>query len=166
MAAGNGWHPRTLGTTCPICEIPVDAEQFDDADIVSLAGVDVGQRLTLARFDLRPQYCAVLQYFAQFTDASAQDPAAVVTEELEWSLLANGTPVFPYIAFRTVLNPWGNGSFQVSIRLDEGSTIEFAVRRVAPRAGHVRGPQIGIVGGRILGRYWYNPAYGDGHRHA
>jgi len=58
--------------------------------------------------------------------------------------------------FDRIVNPWGYGSFQISIRLDESAAIEFVVRRVSNAT-----PNIKQAGGRIVGRYWYNAAYGD-----
>jgi hypothetical protein len=75
---------------------------------------------------------------------------------LQWLILVNKRPLYPYTNLDRIINPWGNGSFQVSIRLDENSTVEFRVRRLSDQA-----PEVEIVGGRILGRYWYNTSYGD-----
>ena len=61
-----------------------------------------------------------------------------------------------YIALDRILNPWGNGSFQIAIRLDDSAVLEFSVRRIDARP-----LAITAVGGRIVGRYWYNAAYGD-----
>jgi hypothetical protein len=58
--------------------------------------------------------------------------------------------------FDRIVNPWGYGSFQVSIRLDDSATIEFVARRVSNPASRIE-----QVGGRIVGRYWYNAIYGD-----
>ena len=110
----------------------------------------------LARFELPPQYCGVLEYFSQFTDEHAGNPAKIATPGLQWMILVNNRPLYPYLNLDRIVNPWGNGSFQVSIRLDESATIEFVVRRVNNAA-----PDIKQVGGRIVGRYWYNAAYGD-----
>jgi hypothetical protein len=172
----------------------------------------------------------VLEYFSQFTDLTARDPSQVETSGLEWLILSNRRPLYPYVRLDKVLNPWGFGSFQFSARLDESATIEFVVRRsftavplsttigtnitadlspqevtptpaskanirvgarllvdtgasqetvsvisVTPttftaifRNSHTAPvPVLGVgdaitqVGGRIMGRYWFNPAYGD-----
>jgi hypothetical protein len=110
----------------------------------------------LARFELPPQYCGVLEYFAQFTDAHANHPSLIHTPGLQWLILVNKRPLYPYTNLDLIVNPWGNGSFQVSIRLDENSTVEFRVRRLADEV-----PKVMKVGGRIVGRYWYNVGYGD-----
>ena len=47
----------------------------------------------------------------------------------------------------------------MSIRLDENATVEFVVRNLdysAPVATEIK-----RIGGRIVGRFWYNSAYGD-----
>jgi hypothetical protein len=110
----------------------------------------------LARFELPPQYCGVLEYFSQFTDEHADKPARIATPGLQWLLLANHRPLYPYLNLDRILNPWGYPSFQVSIRLDDSATVEFLVRRVNNAA-----PDVKEVGGRIGGRYWYNAIYGD-----
>ena len=112
--------------------------------------------VVLARFELPPQYCGVLEYFSQFTDEHAGNPAKIATPGLLWMILVNNRPLYPYLNFDRIVNPWGYGSFQISIRLDDSATIEFVVRRVSNAA-----PNITQVGGRIVGRYWYNAAYGD-----
>jgi len=149
---------------CAMCRIPLDSQYFDESRITEPPGA--GSEVVLARFQLPPQYCGVLEYFAQFTDAQARDQTQVETPGLEWSLLSNGRPLFPYLKFDRILNPWGNGCFQVYVRLDEGATVEFVVRGVTDvsAAGEeptVENPSPRRVGGRILGRYWYNAAYGD-----
>jgi hypothetical protein len=70
--------------------------------------------------------------------------------------LINKRPLYPYTNLDRIVNPWGNGSFPVALRLDENSTVEFLARRFSDNA-----PEVTTVGGRILGRYWYNAAYGD-----
>jgi hypothetical protein len=145
---------RTEAGLCSICGIPVDAGYFDDSKVADAP--DAGREVSLARFELPPQYCGVLQYFAQFTDAYAKDPSQVHTPGLQWLILVNKRPLYPYINLDRIVNPWGYGSFQVSIRLDENATIEFAARRVSNDASAIT-----KIGGRIVGRYWYNAIYGD-----
>ena len=152
---------------CNSCGIPFDSQYFDDSAVVDLdhpdhpghpAGrVEVGQEIVLARFDLPPQYCGVLQYFAQFTDKFGNDPSSIETPEIEWRLLVNNHSLFPYLNLRHIVNPWGYGSYPLNIRLDENASVELVVRRLE-RDGSVR------VGGRIMGRFWYNPCYGDVER--
>jgi hypothetical protein len=137
-----------------MCGIPLDSQYFDDSKVT--AAPEVGREVLLARFELPPQYCGVLEYFAQFTDAYGKDPSRIQTPGLQWLILVNKRPLYPYTNLDRIVNPWGNGSFQVSIRLDENSTVEFQVRRLSDKA-----PEVTTVGGRILGRYWYNATYGD-----
>ena len=140
--------------SCPMCGVPLDSEYFDESGVV--AAPAIGEQVILARFELPPQYCGVLEYFSQFTDEHAGDSAKIATPGLLWMLLVNNRPLYPYLNFDRIVNPWGYGSFQVSIRLDDSATVEFIVRRVNNAA-----PDITQVGGRIVGRYWYNAAYGD-----
>ena len=141
--------------SCPMCGIPLDSEYFDESGVV--AAPKVGEAIVVARFELPPQYCGVLEYFSQFTDEQAGNAAKIRTPGLVWMLLTNNRPLYPYLNFDRIVNPWGYGSFQVSIRLDDSTTVEFTVRRTNNDA-----PDIKEVGGRIVGRYWYNSAYGDG----
>jgi hypothetical protein len=145
---------RSPTRACPTCGIPLDSEYFDESKVVKAP--DVGETIILARFELPPQYCGVLEYFSQFTDDHANNPANVATPGLQWLLLTNHRPLYPYLNLDRIVNPWGYGSFQVSIRLDDSATLEFVVRRVNSAA-----PEITKVGGRIVGRYWYNAIYGD-----
>jgi hypothetical protein len=150
-------HHSAMGTHlgfCPMCGIPLDSEYFDESGVV--AAPDVGDAIVLARFELPPQYCGTLEYFSQFTDVHAGNPAKIATPGLLWTILVNHRPLYPYLNFDRIVNPWGYGSFQVSIRLDDSAAIEFVVQRVNNTP-----PKITEVGGRIVGRYWYNTAYGD-----
>ncbi|HEV7397411.1 MAG TPA: hypothetical protein VGN86_12940 [Pyrinomonadaceae bacterium] len=142
---------------CNTCGIPLDSQYFDDSS-VEHAPKDVGGEVVLARFDLPAQYCGVLQYFSQFTDAFGESASAIKTPEIEWKLLVNNHALFPYINLRHIVNPWGLGSYPLNIRLDENSSIEFVARRIDP------GGPINTVGGRIMGRFWYNACYGDVER--
>ena len=78
-------------------------------------------------------------------------------------LLVNNRPLFPYVKkLDYILNPWGYGSFPMAIRLDESTTVEMVVRGVKPKKKDAEEPEKGpTVGGRIMGRFWYNPAYGN-----
>jgi hypothetical protein len=122
-----------------------------------------GEEVVLAHFELPTQYCGVLQYFAQFTDAFGADFRQIATPTIEWRLLINNRVLFPYTNLRRIVNPWGYGSFSVNLRLDEDSTIEFVARGVVDDGRLTGTPAVGpitVVGGRILGRFWYNECYG------
>jgi hypothetical protein len=69
--------------------------------------------------------------------------------------LINGRPLSPYQSFRLILNPWGFGSFQTLIRLTDSAVLEFVARQT--RDSNV----VNKIGGRLVGRYWYNTEYGD-----
>ena len=43
---------------------------------------------------------------------------------------------------------------------DEDSAIELIARRVTA-IGSLPNPTINVIGGRIMGRFWYNASYGD-----
>ena len=143
---------ETVSGLCAACGVPLDSQYFDDSSVQPVP--PLGADIVLASFDLPPQYCGVLKFFAQFTDAFASNSANVATAGIEWKLLVNNHALFPYINLRHIVNPWGFGSYEINIRLDEGSTIEM----VAHVVGDVQSIQ--TIGGRIVGRFWYNPAYG------
>jgi hypothetical protein len=96
----------------------------------------------------------MLLYFAQFTAAYARDSAAVETPELLWQIRCDGQPRDPYLKFDRIINPWGMAGFPIGLRLEQGCTLELAVRNVSAQQ------DLGKVGGRLLGRYWYNAAHG------
>ena len=143
---------ETVSGLCAACGVPLDSQYFDDSSVQTAPAL--GAEIVLARFDLPPQYCGVLKYFAQFTNAFADNSANVSTPGIEWKLLVNNHALFPYINLRHIVNPWGFGSYEINIRLDEGSTIEMVARIVEDDQ------TIQKIGGRIVGRFWYNPAYG------
>lgn len=167
----------TVGTKtsglCAACGIPVDSQYFDDSSVQKVPLL--GEELVLARFELPAQYCGVLQYFSQFTDAFGANSSKIATPTIEWKILVNGHGLFPYINLRHIVNPWGYGSYPVNIRLDENSAVELVARGVfdngtltlQERDGDgnlistVAGNDIRFVGGRIVGRIWYNASYGD-----
>ena len=151
--------PDAAPALCSACGVPFDAQYFDASSV--LRKPSLGETATLAEFKLPPQYCGVLEYFAQFTDAYALDNSQIETPDVEWSILADGSPLFPYLSIRHIVNPWGQGSFPVAVRLPEGATIKFIARGVsaAPTS-----PPITKVGGRLLGRFWYSATSGDALR--
>ncbi len=145
---------RDSGPLCTNCNISLDARHFDE----SLGRQPVpaaGREVVLASFELPPQYCGVLEYFSQFADSFAKDNSQIQTTNLQWLILANDRPLYPYLDVGCILNPWGYGSFPFCVRLDEGMSIQFVVRCLDNPT------EAQWVAGRIAGRYWYNPAYGD-----
>jgi hypothetical protein len=147
---------------CSGCGLPVDSQYFDDSSVQTVPQ-EVGDERVLARFDLPAQYCGVLEYFTQFTDAFGTDNTNIATPEIEWQLLVNNHALFPYINLRRIVNPWGHGNYAVNIRLEENSTLELVARRVQSD-GTLPGGTGGVinfVGGRIAGRFWYNASCGD-----
>jgi len=150
-----------LEPTCHVCGVPADASYFDDSSIAQAPDED-SREVVLAKFELHANYCGELQYFAQFTDAYASTPAAVETPDLEWQIRSDGQPLAPWLTFRRIINPWGLSGFPIHIRLREGSLTELVVRFVG--TGSIVEatdlPTVQQVGGRLLGRYWYNTDFG------
>jgi hypothetical protein len=137
---------------CAICGLPRDSMYFDESGVAALP--PPGREVVLARFELSPQYCGILEYFSQFTDRLATSPWEIETPGLDWMIRSNGRPLAPYAQFDRILNPWGYGSFQIAVRLDDNATIELAIRnrRYVPKTS----APIERVGGRVVGRYWFN----------
>ncbi len=147
---------------CAKCGMPLDARYFDSSSIAKVKVQDIGSEIALARFELPAEYCGVLEYFSQWTDAWAGDHLQVETPKIEWGILVNRRPLDPYLPWRHIVNPWGYGSFPMALRLDESVLLEFVARVVTPLPGttdDVKEPK--KLGGRLVGRYWYNAAFGD-----
>jgi hypothetical protein len=142
---------------CPGCGLPRDYEHFDQSGFAYTP--ERGRQEVLARFELPPQYCGLLENFSQYTNIFGRDFSQVETPGLQWIISVNNRPIYPYVQLEQIVNPWGYGSFGLAIRLDEDATVEFIVRNNSydPSAEQ----KIERVGGRIVGRFWYNPAYGD-----
>jgi hypothetical protein len=141
-------------TICHICGIPQDAGFFDESN--TKPAPDPGKEIVLARYELHRNYCGLLMYFAQFTDRYAIDPREVETPGYQWQIRCNGQPRDPYLTFGHIINPWGLSGFPIYLRLEEGCTLEFAIRNL----GSNQDKPLETVGGRILGRTWYNTIYG------
>ncbi len=139
---------------CPRCGQPLDALSFDESKIE--AWTPGTREIVLARFDLPIQYCGVLESLSQFTDLYAGDPRQVSTPSVQWRLLIDRNPAAPYLDVRWILNPWGECSPSVPIRLSAGARVELIARRVLPP----NGGEPAVVGGRITGRYWYDQSFG------
>jgi hypothetical protein len=142
---------------CASCGAPFDSQYFDESSVVGAP--NPGETVTLAEFELPPQYCGVLEYFSQFTDEYAGDRTKIRTVGIEWLILADGSPLFPYLSLDRIVNPWGEGVFPVAIRLQENTTLKFVARGVGGRSSKLK-----EVGGRLMGRFWYNTAHGDATR--
>ena len=146
--------------TCHVCGIPADASYFDDSSIAK-APDENSLEVVLAKYELHPNYCGELQYFAQYTDAYAASPAAVETPDLEWQIRSDGQPLAPWLTFRRIINPVG------SIGVSDSPAPEG---RLSHRAGGSvcrqeiirlsRPTPVTQVGGRLLGRFWYNTNFG------
>jgi hypothetical protein len=139
---------------CHVCGVPLDAGFFDQSSVTDAPRS--GQEIVLARYELHRNYCGMLLYFAQFTDRFARDPVEVQTPGYQWQIRCDGQPRDPYLTFDRIINPWGLSGFPVFLRLEEGCVVEFVVRK----AGNDLDRTLTTVGGRILGRYWYNTGYG------
>jgi hypothetical protein len=140
---------------CTVCGIPQDAGFFDESTIKPAPLL--GEELVLAKYELHRNYCGMLMYFAQFTNKYASDPTQVETPGYQWQIRCNGQSRDPYLAFQHIINPWGLSGFPIYLRLEEGCLLELAIRNVDARGDDV----LSKVGGRILGRYWYNDIYGS-----
>jgi hypothetical protein len=150
---------RSKSPPTPDCGVPIDCQYFDTSNIVPLP--TVGGTVVLARVELPAQYCGMLEYFSQFSDLFSRDPSEVLTAGLLWQIRSNGQPLSPYNQLNAILNPWGFGSFQLAIRLQEGAVLELIARRVGEIVASP-GKQLNLIGGRLVGRYWYNATYGSG----
>ena len=150
-----------LEPICQICGIPADASYFDDSSIAKAPDSN-SREVVLAKYELHPNYCGELQYFAQYTDAYALSPAAVETPDLEWQIRSDGQPLAPWLAFRRIINPWGLSGFPIHLRLKECSLTELVVRFVGPDVVPLLSGPLPVtqVGGRLLGRFWYNTNFG------
>lgn len=141
--------------SCQVCGISLDAGYFDVADIKAapLAGAEV----EVARYELHSQYCGILLYFMQYAEESGSKRQVISnTPGYEWLILCNNQPRAPYLPTSLILNPWGANALAIQLRLEEGCTVRFVVRRGAATVS----PELSQVGGRLLGRTWYNTIYG------
>lgn len=162
------------------CNIPVDADYFDVSGFAGKASVQIsgstvdpfafyhlgapadlprrGEQQQLASFQLHPQYCGVLTYFAQFTDLYAKDAFQILTPGFEWIISQNDKPLFPYMRLEMIVNPWGCNCLPVLVRLDENARIEISIRNRS--ISDIANYPIQGFAGRIMGRYWYNSSFG------
>jgi hypothetical protein len=147
--------PAAATRVCERCGLAADARHFDASGVVDLP--QRGRETLLARVELASQYCGVLEFFSQYTDEQARHPAEIETPGLQWLILLNRQVLAPYENLQRIVNPWGFGSFQFHARLPEGATLEFVVRR---RLDGQDLPNIRRLGGRLVGRSWYDASYG------
>jgi hypothetical protein len=156
-----GLHRDTgYSNVCQICGVPLDAGYFDVASIKE-APQNVGDEVEVARYELNHQYCGTLLYFTQFAEQTIPKPKHQVishTPGYEWVILCNNQPRAPYLPTSLILNPWGATNLSIDLRLEEGCIVRFVVRKVSPPAQTAI--QLSQVGGRLLGRTWYNTTYG------
>ncbi len=149
--------PQDTGyrNVCHVCGIPSDAGYFDVAGIKPAP--PAGEEVELARYELHSQYCGTLLYFAQYAEQPAF-PQQIISQTpgYEWIILCNNQPRAPYLPTQLILNPWGYNALPIHLRLEEGCTLRFVVRRVASTVTQ----ELSQVGGRLLGRSWYNTIYG------
>jgi hypothetical protein len=150
---------------CENCGIPSDASFFDESNIVALRKPDPqdprkevsilkpGEELVLASYQLHRNYCGMLMSFAQFTDLAVGATPQFTTPGYQWQIRCNGHPRDPYLTFEHIINPWGYGGFPVQLRLEAGCLVELVIR-------YLGGDSLKQAGGRIIGRFWYNTAYG------
>ncbi|WP_460358210.1 hypothetical protein [Mycobacterium sp. ZZG] len=143
---------------CEVCDNPLDSAPFDNSAV--LPGPEPGQEIVLARYSLRPRYCGILRYFMQFTDRYAADPTRIRTPGYQWQIRSGAYPLDPYLTFDHIINPWGSSAVPVDIRLAESVTIEFVVRNVGATGTDI----LSEVGGRIIGRHWYDTRFGGAPR--
>jgi hypothetical protein len=136
---------------CHICGAPSDARPFDVSGFAQPPAP--GNEIVLASFDLHRNYCGLLMYFAQFTR-----PNRIETPGFSWQVRCNGRGMEPYASLGHVLNPWGLNGFPVNVRLEAGASVELVIRNIGGA------PALQRVGGRLLGRYWYNDMYGGAPR--
>jgi len=151
---------------CDICGIPVDAGFFDASTIQDAPAL--GQHAVLASYELHRNYCGVLHYFAQLAERAPGTSGAaspLETPGYRWEIRCGGNARSPYTGFEHIVNPWGLSGFPIHLRLEEGCTVDLIVRNLHvsadPKDDALR---LARVGGRLLGRYWYNAVYGGASR--
>jgi hypothetical protein len=137
----------------------MDANYFDVASIKTAPKV-VGEEAEVACYELNPQYCGTLLYFTQYAEQDKPNHQVIShTPGYEWIILCNNQPRAPYLPTSLILNPWGATNLSIDLRLEEGCTVRLVVRKVTPGADETE-VKLSQVGGRLLGRTWYNTIYG------
>lgn len=160
---------------CLSCGIPLDAGIFDSSTILNIrtageaqelridpVSLSPGESVELARFELQPEFCGVLLAFSQFTNQYAKE-SKMSTPGYQWSLLADGRPLCPWLKFDRIINPWGLSGFPLAVRLEQGTVLSLVVENINVEDGD-KEHWLTQIGGRIVGRYWLNDEY-VGQRH-
>jgi hypothetical protein len=135
----------------------MDAGYFDVASI-NKAPSTVGQEVEVAHYELNPQYCGTLLYFSQYAEGESGKQVISHTPGYQWIIFCNDQPRAPYLPTSLILNPWGATNLSIDLRLEEGCIVRLVVRKVSPPPQTA--VQLSQVGGRLLGRTWYNTIYG------
>lgn len=136
---------------CGVCGIPADAGWFDNSRVEEAPAL--GQQVEVASFRMPNQYCGMLVYFTQYAEPAEIYRPLVETPGYRWAVIVNGQPCAPYNGFERIINPWGSNGFPTALRVPEGALVSLVVQNVS-------GSGLTRVGGRLMGRYWYNDAYG------
>ena len=149
---------------CSICGAPSDAGYFDVSSFKA-PPTKLGQEVELARYVMHPQYCGALMNFAQYAERKSDARQVnTATPGYEWVILCNNQPRAPYLPTGLILSPWGRTAFPVNVRLEEGCVLTLVVRKVAlPQVSLPPGSkevELSQVGGRLMGRSWYNAHFG------
>ena len=139
---------------CSICDSPADAGWFDSSSIQQ-APRKFNEEVLLAHFKVPREYCGQLVYFSQYAFSYREKGDTLLyTPGYEWSIRLDGIPLSPYNSLDHIINPWGIHGFPINLRLNGDNAIEFVVRCKKEEGN------LSQVGGRIMGRYWYNETYG------
>jgi hypothetical protein len=75
-------------------------------------------------------------------------------------VLIDRQPVSPFLNLRWIVNPWDGCPPSVWVRLSPGARVELVARRVVPDPSQPSDTDPAVIGGRITGRYWYDPSLG------
>ena len=142
---------------CNICGAPLDADYFDVVQLSACAC----ERRPGSRAGAPRAAFAVLRRAALFRPvrrAGRTDSRQVLSETpgYEWVILCNNQPRAPYLPTSLILSAWGLNAFPVNLRLEEGCVVRFVVRQGHASARRRRSITLSQVGGRLMGRSWYN----------
>ena len=155
--------PRDTGysNVCQICGVPVDAGYFD---VASFKDAPVGMRArrggagalrAASRSTAAP--CSI----SPSSRKTGSDARQVISQTpgYEWIILCNNQPRAPYLPTSLILNPWGYNALPrspaIGGRMRRQSS--WSEKLLLPRG---RAVTLSQVGGRLMGRSWYNTNYG------